>query len=61
MAIGVSGAPSAAAALLQLGPVRGDHRDHDAMFAALLTLLDSVPLVEGLDPDTIDERLRSPR
>lgn len=53
VAMGVTEPPTGAAALLRLGPVRGDHRDHDAMFAALLALIDAVPVVEAVDPDAI--------
>lgn len=53
VALGVTEPPSGAAALLRLGPARGDHRDHDAMFAALLALIDAVPIVETVDPDAI--------
>ena len=53
VAMGVTEPPSGAAALLRLGPVRGDHRDHDAMLAALLSLIDAVPVVETVDPDAI--------
>lgn len=53
VAMAVAEPPSGAAALLRLGPARGDHRDHDTMFAAVLALIDSVPIVEAVDPDAI--------
>ncbi len=53
LALGVAGPPSGSEALLRFGPVRGDHRDHDAGSAALLSLLAAVPVVEAIEPDVI--------
>jgi hypothetical protein len=39
--------------LLALGPDRGDHHDAAATEAALLSLVDSVPIVDVLDPEAV--------
>ncbi|HEY3725348.1 MAG TPA: PqqD family protein [Acidimicrobiia bacterium] len=44
---------SAAAALLALGPVVGDHRDHERAVDALLALVDSVPVADRDDLDAL--------
>lgn len=56
-ALGVDGTPSPTAALLALGPIAGDHRDHDETFGALLALLDAVPVRDAVDPDGIADGL----
>ncbi len=57
VAIGVAGTPGPSAALLALGPEVGDHRDHDRTIAALLALLDTVPVTDAVAPGAIGDRL----
>jgi hypothetical protein len=51
--LGVAGPPGPANALLTFAPARDGHRDPDAVLAALVALVATVPVVAAADPDTI--------
>jgi hypothetical protein len=53
VAMAVPAPATRAGALLAFGPRRDEHRDQDATFAALLALLDLVPVVEAVEPDAV--------
>jgi hypothetical protein len=52
-ALGVRGAPSPSRALLTYAPDRDDLRDADVGLAALVTLAESVAVVDSPSPDSI--------
>ncbi len=57
VAIGVSPPPTPSSALLALGPEAGDHRDHESTIAALVELVDAVPVTGSVEPAAIDALL----
>jgi Coenzyme PQQ synthesis protein D (PqqD) len=53
----VSPPPTPSSALLAFGPEAGDHRDHESTTAALVALVDSVPVTGSVEPAAIDALL----